>query len=418
MLKSLSEQRLYAGRFIPSPTTIANWAIRAGLAKLLGVKRTNEPCIDIMDHWIGNGHIKLFAVLRLPLSACEKRLRAGQALDLKAFKLVHLGLGDKSNGVIVCRSLEKLYSRIGLPVGVICDGGSDLNKGIKLLNYKQDSQIILINDISHKVATLAKKQFADRSWFKDFCKNIQNGQKKLINSEIAYLRSPKQNTKARFMNISRIINWAVTALERMENSADQSSHMKKFRAAYGPLTQQPRSMILHMKQTLDVADAVMKVLKIQGLNDSTAQEARLLIAQLPATDTVRLGLEDWLLRHEVINQSLKHSGWTSSLPISSDPIESLFSRYKALQNRAPSGDPTRLVLILPLFVGEHSAADLYRLIQGQSQAKTSEWVKTHVPESIHAKKRKLVIAKQERKVTKIGHAPQNRERPCVRAIAA
>lgn len=143
-----------------------------------------------------------------------------------------------------------------------------------------------------------------------------------------------------------------------------------------------------------------------------------LLQGLSEKNKVRLKLAAWLSSQMKIRLKLLESGWTGPLPISSDPIESLFSVYKAFQGRAPQGDPTRLVLILPLLVGQNSASDLTELIQNVSQSKTRDWIKTNIPESIHSKKRKIADIALKKKVTKKCYASEKGCIPCVRAQAA
>lgn len=418
-LKSLKNHELYSGKYTPCATTIINWAVRAGLAKLMRAEKKTGPYIDIIDHWIGVGNVKLFVVMRLYHSISNDCLTQNRALSLEEFELVHVQLMTKSNGELVSEVLGDLYKKIGFPSGILSDSGSDLVKGIKDLNKKNDLLIPHIQDVGHKIACVIKKQYAGLRWFQKFTKNISVGQKKLNNSEFAHLRSPKQNTKARFMNISRTVNWAMKALERINKSENiDTIEAKKFNEAYGSLQAHSKRMLPNMKKTLDITNSIMKELKTKGLTESSHAKVVDLLQGLSKKNKVRLKLVAWLSSQMKIRLKLLESGWTGPLPISSDPIESLFSVYKAFQGRAPQGDPTRLVLILPLLVGQNSASDLTELIQNVSQSKTRDWIKTNIPESIHSKKRKIADIALKKKVTKKCYASEKGCIPCVRAQAA
>ncbi len=115
---------------------------------------------------------------------------------------------------------------------------------------------------------------------------------------------------------------------------------------------------------------------------------------------------------------MAEKAWIIALPVSSDPIESLFSQYKLLQGRAPQGDPTRLIAILPLMAGENSAKSLSAWLRSCSHREATEWVTKHVPETIHSKKRKLNPGKEKKRVTKTCLTIVGRQRPYEQAIAA
>lgn len=416
IVRSLAAERLYAGQYRPASNTIIHWAIRAGIAKLLATKPLKEPSIDIMDHWIGTGNLKVLVVMRLALSTYQKRKPL--ALRLRDFTVIHCSIMTESNGEKMRALLEGLYSRVGYPLGVLCDNGSDLCKGIKLLNQNEsNTHVAHIQDVSHKVACIIKKEYKNLGWFKKFTKNVQDGQSKLTNSKYAHLRSPRQNTKARFMNISKVVDWATWALQHMQSGSPDSDELKKFREAYGSLHEHSRRMLPHMKKTLDIANETMRILKIKGMNETTHQEVLQLISNLGPENKVRAALKDWLESQISVLRQLRERGWTADLPISSDAIESLFSQYKQLQGRAPQGDPTRLVAIIPLLVGTDSAEDLYQWIHSCGQREAEQWVRREVPETIHAKKRKL-NAKPKVKVTKTRRTDSGGRRPYEQRIAA
>ncbi len=251
-IRSLAAHKLYRGRYLPSPNTLIYWAIRAGVAKLRSVTVCDEGSIDIMDHWIGIGNLKVLAIMRLRQSTCDRRQRAKQALTLADFELIHLEIMLISNGEKMRDVLTKVYAKVGHPLGVICDNGSDLRKGLKLFNASiEGDKVEHIQDISHKIACIIKKQYSGLGWFQKLSKNIRDGQSKLTNSQYAHLRSPKQNTKARFMNIAKVIDWAMWALQYMQKepgTTEEADAVRKFREVYQTLHQHSKKMLPHMKK--------------------------------------------------------------------------------------------------------------------------------------------------------------------------
>ena len=106
------------------------------------------------------------------------------------------------------------------------------------------------------------------------------------------------------------------------------------------------------------------------------------------------------------------------MPISSDPIETLFSKYKSFQKRSPEGDPTRTVALLPLLAREDNSNEIQNYLLSTSHSEAKKWVEKNIPETIHSKKRRLYQKTKNKRVPKSGKQIVQTERPYERAVAA
>lgn len=63
--------------------------------------------------------------------------------------------GEKVN-----QCLDKISCQVGVPIQIVVDGGSDLNKGVKLFceKYQKTKHFY---DLSHKLARLLEKHLKD-----------------------------------------------------------------------------------------------------------------------------------------------------------------------------------------------------------------------------------------------------------------
>jgi len=422
-IRGLKQYGLYSGGITPSSTTLSNWLLRASVAKIRGLGPSKEPCIDIIDHWIGVGNLKLFLMLRIPQSRCTARYSQGQGLKLCDYQVIHWEIMRSSNGEKVAQSLCNVYTKLGYPVGIICDQGGDLTRGIKLLNRtKKGQRVVHIGDISHRMANILKRQYAGLNWFQHFSANVSKGTKLLTNSEAAYLRAPKRNAKARWMNISKEVDWALSMIPKLKDDGNQSDsplskeEREKLKDAYGDILQHATRMLPHLKVTLDICKTIMEIGKCSGLDEQSLSKIELELKKLLPKNKVRQGIEHWLAAHQLTFKRLRQNGWTGPIPVSSDGIESLFARFKLLQGRAPQGDPTRLVAILPLLPLSDSAEELTTLIRSCRHKEAMTWVAARTEETIHKKKQR--INGTSRKRTKKGHVPEFHERPYERTLAA
>ena len=102
--------------------------------------------------------------------------------------------------------------------------------------------------------------------------------------------------------------------------------------------------------------------------------------RLPAQSMLRTGLSAWLDKHLRIFRTLgiPHS----SLPVSSDPIESLFGKFKTIVQRNPHAELNRLLFVIPLLCGRHSADAIDQALSQCSHAQMHSRIKEVVPPTL------------------------------------
>jgi hypothetical protein len=100
-----------------------------------------------------------------------------------------------------------LSASAGRPAAYLKDGGADLRKAIRLLD-EQGLASPCIDDISHVIANLLKWWYQDQPILETFLSACGRVSGKLKQTVLACLAPPKVQTKARFMNVHRLIRWA------------------------------------------------------------------------------------------------------------------------------------------------------------------------------------------------------------------
>jgi len=95
----------------------------------------------------------------------------------------------------------------GRPVGFIKDGGSDLAKAVRVLG-ERGFPSHSIDDISHMIANLLKHEYGNHPLLAVFMSACGKASQKLKQTILACLAPPKVSTKARFMNLHRLVLWA------------------------------------------------------------------------------------------------------------------------------------------------------------------------------------------------------------------
>ena len=323
-LRSLREVELFKVSSLPCANSIINWSMRAGLGKLQAVEKVDEEFIIIVDHWIGKGTQKIFAALRLLKSDYDKLTKEKRAISLKNLELVKIKVMESANAQTNYQCLKEIFEKIGDPLAVLCDEGSDLVSAITLYNTLEGKQIERIIDISHFAANALKKKYSNEIWFQEFMNESSAGSSKIRQTKFAQFQSPTLRIKARFMNLSSHARWAIRIIDIVKGPRKADEEVKqKLQEVFG-ITITHNEHIREFALTLRVVNLVSRILKTRGLNEKSLKLTKNILQKLPESDEVRNRLNTWLDNHSKLLNKLKQKGWGKSLPTSSDSIESFF----------------------------------------------------------------------------------------------
>ena len=373
---------------IPHFTSVIHWTLRAGVALITQVAPIAEPWVALIDCSIDIGTRKALVVLRVPLRALHQK---GSALGLDDCECVGLEISPTWNGPRVCEALGRIFSAAGIPAAILKDGGSDLKKGVELFSQQHPGHPIqILEDVGHSTANLLKARFGKTRSFAAFLAIVSRGASRIRQTDLAWLLPPKIRTKGRFQGITEIANWARRVLELLGKKprTGTSAEVEKLHQAFAGLGNL-RPFLSSFFRACTVTEHFLKLMKNHGLNETTYREAQELLAPLSPRSTLRKGLSRWLDRHLTTFRALGMAH--STLPISSDPIESLFGKFKTIIQRNPHAELNRLVFVIPLLCGRHSASDIDQALAQCPHAQMLSQIEKIVPPTlrqIRAKKLK------------------------------
>jgi hypothetical protein len=164
---------------------------------------------------------------------------------------------------------------------------------------------------------------------------------------LACLAPPTVRTKARFMNVHRLVTWADRVLHLSPpGGAKQGSILAQLRAALDDLPA-CKALIQRFRRDAGALLQCQQILKTQGLSPATLAQCKPLIDAIP-TIAIRQEFRAYLVYQldTATTLGLDHVG----LPISSDAIESLFGVAKR-HGVGETQDAARIALRLPAFCG-------------------------------------------------------------------
>jgi len=370
----LLAHRLGIGK-APCPQTIINWVIRLSIVRmqavrlLQGVSRRLLPftngLIWMIDTSITLGTSKLLSVLAL--DAHHYQL-AGGAPGFQHVHCVAVSGSPSWTGERLADLLERVIAVMGRPAAYLKDGGSELHKAIGLLAARGLASPE-IDDVSHAVANMLKRRYAQHPQFATFLSACGRVSSRLQHTVLACLTPPKVHTKSRFMNVHRLVRWADRVLGCLPvGRAKTGSVLAKLRLCLDELPA-CRTLIRQFREDAVALLACQKILKTHGLTHDTLHQCEPFLDTL-ASARVRQEFSRYL-QHQL--ETAKRLGLDDvGLPISSDPIESLFGLTKQ-HGVGPVKDANRMALRIPALCGlptPEEAQQVLAITVAQQQALT------------------------------------------------
>jgi len=329
----------------PHFSSVINWTLRLGLGLLKQVTPVSWDWVAIMDYSIDVGTKKALVILRVRLDIYQQRQGAVRLQDCEC---IGLHVTETSTGKIIAEKLTATFEQSGRPVAILKDGGYDLQKGVRLW---QDSlaQVELIDDIGHVIANALKSEYEKTDPYQNFTQLISEGSARLRQTKFAYLIPPKLRTKGRFQSISRLGDWSLVMMElfRIKGRAKEGSALQKLRQVFPKFTQL-RPFLSQFSETTKIVSQIMEKVKLQGLTRQNNQECLKLLDELPDESVVKIRIIDWFEKHNKVYQKL------GGIPliVSTDIIESLFGKFKYINERSPHHDMNRSALLIPALCGK------------------------------------------------------------------
>jgi len=337
----------------PCPQTVINWVMRLSVVRmqsarlLQGAARHLLPftngLIWIIDTSITLGTGKLLSVLAL--DAHHYQL-AGVAPGFQHVRCIAVAVSPSWTGDRLADLLERVIAVVGRPAAYLKDGGSELKKATDVLSERGLGSPV-IDDISHAVANMLKRRYEKHPQFSTFLAACGRVSSRLKHTVLACLTPPTVHTKSRFMNVHRLVRWADRVLGLLPAGRTKAgSVLAKLRTCLDELPA-CRTLICQFRDDAVALLACQQMLKTRGLSHDTLAQCEPLLDTM-ASVRVRQEFSRYL-HHQL--ETAKRLGLDDvGLPISSDPIESLFGLTKQ-HGVGPVKDANRMALRIPALGG-------------------------------------------------------------------
>lgn len=366
---------------IPSYKTIARWLTQIGLYKLNSSKEQANDWALIVDNSVQIGQHKLLVVLGTRLSKFKRKALAYEDVEVLVME-VH----KKSDSERVCKALEKAQYRVGKVVMVCADDGSDLRGGIACFCEKYN--VGRVFDIVHKIGTFLKRFLEKDPKWQAFTSMAAIAKKRMQQTEAAHLVPPNQRTKSRFLNIEILVSWGSDIISALANPLHPD---KKLLEKYCSWVLQHKELLERLKQIDLISCSVRNYIREQGFCATTG-------------DQIETILEEAIEHSDYNGDACEYAGMlidfcreqSKLVPLgqvwigSSEVIESLFGKLKALEQDQSKGGFTTLILGMAACVGKIDITTVQAALKQIKIDDVRAWGKQELGTTLLTKRRKTL----------------------------
>jgi hypothetical protein len=385
----------------PSFTGVRKWLGRIGMYELKREKEYRDDWIFIVDFTVELGKQKALLVLGVSRQHfLETVVNKQGGLSHKDVEVLGLEIMDSTKGEMIEEKLDEISKRVGIPVQIVADNGSDLARGINLYQEKHPDSIYT-HDVTHAMALLLKNQLGSDDRYQSFIKECNICRQKLQQTELSFLSPPAQRSQCRYFNVERLTDWAskllgssTETLMKLFPVAERALIAEKMIDKLGWLTSYELDLVKWNKM-LGLTRSVETYLKQSGISSGSPSYFEQNLAVF--SDSYLQDFQQHILNYLTVQSNRFKE--PSTFLASSDVIESLFGKYKHFSSRCPLKEIGQTILTICLSTIDLTTTVIKNALETISFVDIEEW-KTAVFGRSTLSKRKTLFS-LEHKDTKI-----------------
>lgn len=312
--------------------------MRLGIAELEKPVERADDWVWLVDHSNQIGPEKVLCILGVRASQLPPPGTALRHQDLRVLKVLP---GTAWKREDMARVYADLAEQIGPPRAVLSDGAVELQEGAQVLKTLRDDTLVL-GDFKHYAANVLKSLIGKDPRFQAFSQELGQTRSRIQQTELAHLTPPAPKPKSRFMNLSATLRWAGVVswlLNHPEARSRCGLSPQRLEDKLGWLRQYEPDLAV-WQECQAVISAGVTFINQQGVCAGAARGLRAQIAGLASQATSRK-LAARLLKFVKQAEALLKDG--ERLPLSTEILESCFSKYKQLERQHSKGGFTSLV---------------------------------------------------------------------------
>lgn len=380
-------RKLEAMTVIPAASSVRWWLQRLGLYALREPLPKAGDWVLLIDHSVQIGTTKACVILGIRLCDIPYPQRALRFEDMHVIAVIPV---EQSTGEIVDAQLEQATLRIGIPVQIVSDGGSDVKKGAALFAGHHPETTVTY-DAAHHGAIVLKRRFEDDPQWSEYIGRLGQVKLRIRQTIDAFLASPSLRPKARYMNLESLLKWSRRILELLDRDASSSSRAsKRAELRYGWLRDYRVSIEKWSRWEATVRASVSYV-RTRGLSVDSESGLREHLSEVPPE------LYDETLATELgtfVRESSAAAGPGECLVGSTEVLESLFGKWKTLERQESQSGITGLILSLGALLGAWPLSRIKAALEATPVKHVVSWCQDNLPSSVQSQRR-IILSGQK-----------------------
>lgn len=381
------------------------WLLRLGLFRLSRPVQKAADWCWLIDHTALLGRQRLLVVLGVRQRAWAALAAQGEgALAFTDVRLLHLAAVCDPDAVQVNDHLTALAGRAGLPRSIVSDRGADVLAGIRLFKAGRPA-VAEVCDFKHFVANRLKALLQAEPAWASFQTRLGQARAALQQTEWAFVVPPALRTKSRYLNLDVLLRWAAKAralLDLPEAERARRGSVARLEKALGWLRGMEEALAL-WGEWLALSQEAVRSVREGGLHWGAAVELARRLARLGRTQSGR-DLARTLV--DFVREQKAQARRGERLVASTEVLESLFGRYKALAREHSRGGVTALALAMAGLLGAPSEEELGEALARCSTQDVRSWVKANLAPNVQQQRCWLASLLPRRK-----KSPTKKDRP-------
>ena len=316
---------------VPAYTSIGYWAQELGLSvykESCSLFKDKRYAL-IIDESMMIGSEKLLLTLAVPAD------KEGHVMTEKDIVIVDISIAKSWNGTTIEDVLKKVSEKIGHdPEYVISDNGSTIGKAVRDAGYRHHL------DISHSLGMFLERVYKNEPDFQELSKKVSDARLKYNMQEVAFIQPPSQRSIARFINMSKWIEWASRMQYVYHTLRDD------IKSIYGFIPQNA-SLVDELSEVMSCINRIEKDIKNNGISHESAARCKQLVRNTLMSGNERQHkIGTFIL--EYLDRETSFMNEDESHNASTDTIESTFGVVKARKSDDKLAGVTPIILMMPL----------------------------------------------------------------------
>lgn len=364
---------------IPSASGARWWWQRLGLFALQEKLDVADDGVDLIDHSVQIGSVKVCVIWGLRLS---ERPWPARPLGPEDVRLLALIPTEHSHGEIVAEPWEQTAQRTGIPREIVSDHGSDVTKGSELFAARH-AHTHGVDDAAHQGAGVLKRRLeADARWA-DLITRWGQTKARLQQTPDASLLSPSLRGKARDRNLESLWRWCRAILALRDRGPAGGIARARAKARSGWL--EPfRGAIGEWSRWESTVRGSVEFVRTHGWSRGGDAELAAALKARPSEPRHQQREAEFI---EFVRNQSAGAQPSERLVGSTEVLESVFGKWKTLERQESSSGITSFLLGLGSMLGRWTVSRVQEALEQTLVKHVKSWCPAHLPPSVQSQRR-------------------------------